>query len=300
MDLRKLEIFVQVARLKSFSKAAQVLHMAQPPVSIAVRKLEEELGAKLLVRDKRTLTLTHEGETVLAQAEVILRQVDDLKETVGDYQGLLRGELNLACPAMAGTYLLPQLLGEFLDLYPGLTAAVTQAGTQKIEQLLLDDDIELGVVTSLENDKSLEVVPLVTETMMLCVGSNSPFRKRKSVDVAELAGESMVLYERDYFIRKSFDALCEDRDVVPDIRLQTNYLPLISKLVKQHHGVTVGLNMMAEQEPGIFAVPLQPVTYVNLGIARRKGRTISKANQAFVDWLKEGHQASLLANDIIQ
>lgn len=292
MDLRKLEIFVQVARLKNFSKAAQVLHMAQPPVSIAVRKLEDELGAQLLVRDKRTLSLTHEGETVLAQAEVILRQVDDLKETVGDYQGLLRGELNLACPAMAGTYLLPQLLGEFLDLHPGLTAAVTQAGTHKIEQLLLDDEIELGVVTLLEAHKSLDVVPLVAESMMLCVGSKSPLRERQSVDVTELSSVPMILYERDYFIRKSFDRICEDSGVVPEIRLQTNYLPLISKLVKQNHGVTVGLNMMAQQEPGIYAVPLQPETPVNLGIARRKGRTISKANQAFVDWLADAKRPS--------
>ncbi|MBU3069372.1 LysR family transcriptional regulator [Aestuariicella sp. G3-2] len=285
MDLRKLEIFVQVARLKNFSKAAQVLHMAQPPVSIAVRKLEEELGTELLIRDKRTLALTHEGETVLAQAEVILRQVEDLKETVGDYQGLLRGELNLACPAMAGTYLLPQLLGEFLDLHSGLTAAVTQAGTHKIEQLLLNDEIELGVVTSLEDHKNLDVVPLVTETMMLCVGSESPFRDRRSVAVSELAAVPMILYERDYFIRKSFDVMCEDRGVEPDIRLQTNYLPLISKLVKQNHGATVGLKMMAQQEPGIHAVPLEPAISVNLGIARRKGRTISRANQAFIDWL---------------
>ncbi|GAB3097304.1 LysR family transcriptional regulator [Aestuariicella hydrocarbonica] len=285
MDLRKLEIFVQVAHLKNFSRAAEQLHMAQPPVSIAVRKLEEELGATLFIRDRRDLRLTVEGQRVLAQAEQILRQVDELAASVGELQGVLRGEIKLACPAMAGTYFLPKLLGQFLDLHPGLTASVTQAGTQKIEQMLLDDRIELGVVTNAEDNVALEVVPLVSEKMMLCVGEGNALRHKKQVTVSELSHQSMVLYESDYFIRQQFNQLCAEQRVEPDIRLQTNYLPLLMQLVKQNHGATIGLAMMAAQESGIFAVPLSPAVRVNLGIAVRRGRSISKAHQAFVEWL---------------
>lgn len=285
MDLRKLQIFVTVVIEGNFSRAAERLHMAQPPVSIAIKKLEDELGAPLLIRDRKQLALTVEGREVFEQAQRILQQVEDLSESVGEYSQLLRGEINLACPSMVGTYYLPEVLGKFLDPHPGLTASVTQAGTQKIQQLLLSGDIELGVVTMTDLDASLEVVPLLSESMCVCIGARHPLRKKSQLSVADLHQLPMVLYESDYYIRQRLDALCAAADVVPDIRLQTNYLPLIAKMVKQNHGATVALTMMAEQEAGLFSLPLLPLEPVEIGIAYRRGRRLARANRRFVDWL---------------
>ena len=287
MDLRKLQIFVTVATEGNFSRAAEKLHMAQPPVSIAVRKLEEELGAQLLIRDTRQLELTAEGRDVLRQAQNILAQVDELAHSVGEYGQLLRGEISLACPSMVGTYYLPELLGEFLDLHQGLTASVTQTGTRTIERLLLASEIELGVITQDTPDPALEVIPLLTEQIYVCVGARHPLRKRKSLSLSELDQLPMVLYEPDYFIRQRLDLLCAQAHVAPDVRLQTNYLPLITKMVKQNHGATVALGMMAEQESGVFALSLQPPQPVSMGIAYVRGRQLSRANRGFVDWLSQ-------------
>ena len=287
MDLRKLQIFITVATEGNFSRAAEKLHMAQPPVSIAVRKLEEELGAQLLIRDKRQLELTPEGREVLQQAQSILAQVDELAHSIGQYSQLLRGEINLACPSMVGTYYLPELLGAFLDLHPGLTASVTQTGTRTIEQLLLAGEIELGVITQDSPDPALEVIPLLTEHIYVCVGARHPLRKQKSLELTDLHQLPMVLYEPDYFIRQRLDQLCAAQQVVPDVRLQTNYLPLITKMVKQNHGATVALGMMAEQETGVFALPLQPAQPISMGIAYMRGRQLSRANRGFVDWLSQ-------------
>lgn len=285
MDLRKLEIFAEVARQRNFSRAAEKLHMAQPPVSIAVRKLEDELGAQLFVREKRDLQLTEEGREVLKRAEQIFVQMDELTHSVGRYQNLLKGQISLACPAMVGTYFLPQLLGSFLDQHAGLTASVTQAGTTKIEQMLLRDEIELGVVTLDEPNPELEIIALLAEPMVVCVGAKHPLRQYKQVTFDQLDGVSMILYERDYAIRQRFDQLCLTYGFTPEIRLQTNYLPLITKLVKQHHGATVGLSIMAQEEVGIFAVELKPQINIAMGIACRRGRAISRANQGFLEWL---------------
>lgn len=285
MDLRKLQIFVTVVSEGNFSRAAERLHMAQPPVSIAIKKLEDELGAALLIRDRKQLALTVEGREVYDQAQRILQQVEDLSESVKEYGQLLRGEINLACPSMVGTYYLPDVLGQFLDLHPGLTASVTQAGTQKIQRLLLSDEIELGVVTREDLDTTLEVVPLLSERMCVCIGARHPLRKKKQLSIADLDQLPMVLYESDYFIRQRLDMLCAAQGVNPDIRLQTNYLPLITKMVKQNHGATVALGMMAEQENDLYALPLLPEEPVEIGIAYRRGRRLSKANRGFVDWL---------------
>src|SRR5210317_1766106 len=129
MDFRKLEIFAAVADNCSFSRAAQQLHMAQPAVSIAVRKLEESLGLQLLDRSGRDVMLTIEGEEVLRRARRILQESSELLATSSSLRDLIQGELNIACPSMLATYYLPDLLSAFLNEHSGLSAAVTQAGT---------------------------------------------------------------------------------------------------------------------------------------------------------------------------
>ena len=288
MDLRKLEIFACVAQLQSFSKAAQQLHMAQPAVSIAVRKLEEELNHQLLERHKRSIRLTSQGEIALKKAQEILQQVGELKDSMSELDNLLRGELSIACPSMLATYYFPQLLGNFLGQHPGLTASIIQSGTPKIETMLLQDEVELGVITVQGKHEGLEVIPLIKQQIVVCVGEQHPLKNRKRINIKQLNHASMVLYQADYFIRQKLDNLCKQERVTLDIRMQSNFLPLLTNMVKNNLGATVGLEMMANQEAGIYGIQLQPKMEIQMAVARRKGRTISRANQAFLDWLTRG------------
>ncbi|MDO8860342.1 LysR family transcriptional regulator [Haliea sp. E1-2-M8] len=286
MDLRKLDIFREVAAQGSFSRAAEQLHMAQPAVSIAVRKLEEELGLVLFDRGGRRVSLTAEGRTLLQQAVAILEQVAGLRATGSALRGLLQGELAIACPSMLATYYLPDLLGRFLVLHPQLHTAVTQAGTDLIRRSLLDDEIELGVISgsTADADGDFATVPLIDEEIVLCMARDHPWAGRSSVPVAELQDSPMVVYESGYFIRKRLDELCATHGVSPDLRLQSNFLPLLIRMVKQGLGTTIGLAMLAQQEPGIVSVPFTEQPRIRLLLARRRQRTISLANQAFLDW----------------
>ena len=286
MDLRKLEIFVRVAELNSFSQAAGSLHMAQPAVSIAVRKLEEYLGSALFDRSGRRVALTAEGRNLLDRARPILGQVEELKRSAGAMNDLLLGELNIACPSMLATYFLPDLLSGFLAEHPGLTASVTQAGTARVEQMLLASEIEVGVTSADPSPQrgALELLPLVREEMVVCVSRDHPWAGRAKVSLRELHGSPMVVYESGYFIRSKLDQLCAEGGIQPEFRLQSNFLPLLLNMVRQGLGSTVGLRVMAELEPGIVGIPLDPLTPVDMALARRRGGTISRANQAFLDW----------------
>jgi len=289
MDLRKLEIFAVVAREGSFTRAAAALHLAQPAVSIAVRKLEASLDCTLFERGTRQTTLTADGRRVLEQAVEILDRVGELRTTMGARRGLLEGEIVIACPSMLATYYLPELLGDFLSQFPGLTASVTQAGTRAIESMLLDDRVELGI-TTLDGDGTpaeLEVLPLVRVQIVVCVADDHPWAGRARLPVTLLDGVPMVAYDGDYSIRQRLDALCAARGVRPQFRLETNFLPLITTMVRQGVGCTVGLDLLAEQEPGLTGLPLTPRQHLTLAIAKRSGRRISRANQAFMDWVAD-------------
>lgn len=284
MDLRKLQIFAVVAKNGSFSAGADELHMAQPAVSIAVRKLEESLGVTLFDRSGRAIALTAEGQQLLGRAQSILQQVQDLAESAGDLSGLLRGELSISCPSMLATYFLPDLLSGFLTEHSGLTASVTQAGTTEIEDRLLRDDIELGVTTA-SGSGELERLPLINEQMVVCVAQSHPWARRRYLGIEDLQATPMVVYESGYFIRAQLDRLCHASAVEPELRMQSNFLPLLVRMVKQGIGVTVGLRTMADQEPDIVGIPISPRVDVPMALAKRRGRTISRANQAFLDWV---------------
>ena len=287
MDLRKLQIFHAVATLGSFSAAARQLHMAQPAASIAVRKLEEELELQLIDRGGARVSLSAEGRALLPRVQAILQQVDALHADSAELHGLLQGELALACPSMLASYFLPGLLGDFLSQHPRLRTAVTQAGTREIARWLLEGRVELGVV-SLAADtprEALELLPLVEEQLVLCVASEHPWAGRRSLPLQALHGAPMVAYESGYYIRNRLDELCRAAGVVPELRLQSNFLPLLIRMVRHGLGATPGLRMLAEQEPGISAVPLQAEATFSMALARRSDRLLSRANQAFWDWL---------------
>lgn len=287
MDLRKLEIFCTVADLASFSRGAEQLHMAQPAVSIAVRKLEDELGSKLLERVGRRVRLTAEGRLLREKAMQLLAGAEDIKASFGRIQRLEEGQLSIACPAMLATYYLPALLRDFLVNHPGLQANITQAGTNRIREMLLRDDIEAGVITAHpgREDTELELLPLVRERVVVCVSQSHPWARRRHIDIRQLQSQTMVVYEGGYFIREQFDVACREAGVAPELRIQTNFLPLINDMIAAGIGVGLGLRMMAAQEKGIAGIPLRPAIDVNLVLAKRGGRRISLANQAFLDWL---------------
>ena len=169
---------------------------------------------------------------LLHKAQGILTDVDNLTSTLGAMSALEQGQLTIACPSMLATYFLPNLLSGFLTSYPGLKASVTQAGTTRVEQMLLADEIEIGVTTSLDSpaEGELEIIPLIHEQMVLCVADNHPWATRTEIKIEELDGLPMVVYESGYFIRKRLDQLCAAAGVEPDYRMQTNFLPLLRRV----------------------------------------------------------------------
>ncbi|MEM8490501.1 MAG: LysR family transcriptional regulator [Pseudomonadota bacterium] len=289
MDIKRLKIFVAVVDEGGFSAAARKLYMAQPAVSIAIRKLEEELKVELFDASARRKQLTHEGERLLHHARELLRQVSRLESEIHGLSGTLTGQLTVVCPSMLATYFLPDLLGQFMTQHPQLTASISQQGTQDIEKKLRQRDIELGVIVGelTESDPELEVIPLVHERLCLAVSEDHDFAKRHFVRYEQLHEVPMFIYESGYFIRKAFMRECARAGVQPDLRLQANFLPLLVRMARNGAGVTLGLQLMKDQEKGLCLVPLVPASTLTLLLAKPRDKSISIVNQAFFDWLVE-------------
>ena len=144
MDLRDLRYFQMVCRTKNFTRAASALHIAQPSLSVALQKLEEELGLTLLVRDNKHVVLTREGAILLREAEPLLQSADHLQALMADLRESEKRTLKLAFPATVGAWLWPLLLRDFRKLHPEILLQVEEKSTYAVLKAVLKDELEFG------------------------------------------------------------------------------------------------------------------------------------------------------------
>ncbi|MEQ8692623.1 MAG: LysR family transcriptional regulator, partial [Pseudomonadales bacterium] len=249
MDFRRLQIFLCVADEGSFVGAAQRLNIAQSAVSIAVRKLENELGVVLVNRDRRATRLTEEGLLLEARGRELMNHAATVEQQIEARKGLVSGTVSISCPSMLATYYLPQLLSTFLDAHPGVTASVTQVGTEDTQKALLEGETELGVIVAGRCAPGLlESLPLKEERLCLIVTELHPLAKRSYLRLSDIQDQPLVVYEPGYFVRDVLDQLFAAQAFSPDIRVTTNFLPLILSMVRTGVGATVGVGLVAEKE----------------------------------------------------
>ena len=285
MDLRQLRFFTEVARLESFTKAAESLRMAQPAVSIAIRALEEGLGVALFNRQGKKVALTAEGAAFREHAREILARVQAAEREMKERCGLLRGEVRVGIPTQLGSYYFPRIFVEFKKRYPHLRFSVYEYGTRRIRELLAQGTLELGVVVTQQAPSTLEVRPFLQEEMVACVPLGHPFAGKTSVTYEEFAREPLVLFEEGYFHREVIAQVSSHAGIAPTIVFETNLIPLLKSLVREGFGISTFLGMVIRGEPELAAVRFEPPISFELGIAWKKNSFLSQANRAFVDFL---------------
>ncbi|MDO9567479.1 MAG: selenium metabolism-associated LysR family transcriptional regulator [Candidatus Desulfaltia sp.] len=194
-DFRQLEIFCKVVELKSFSKAAEAVFLAQASVSERIASLESMVGIKLLDRLGRQVVPTRAGKLLYKHANKML----DTKKTacleMENFLGIKKGEVHIGASTIPGEYILPKSIGLFNEKYPSISIVLTIADTDEIERRILHGDFELGVVGSKSSNKELIFKELWNDELVLVVPGNHHLGKKKQVDIKELSDEPFILRE---------------------------------------------------------------------------------------------------------
>jgi DNA-binding transcriptional LysR family regulator len=196
MDLRQLRQFLALAETQNFHRAAEMLHIAQPPLSVSIRKLEEELGVRLVERHPRGVTLTAEGALAASQAREILRLSDELRTSAKEAIAGARGPLNVGFVASATYDVIPSLVPVFRARFPAVDLSLREATSIDIIAGLVKGDLDVGLVrTPLFEAEGVKLTPLACETLVLAVPRGHRLESRAEVELAELKNESLVLYD---------------------------------------------------------------------------------------------------------
>ncbi len=296
MELYPLQVFLMVAEEKSFSRAAEKLLRTQPAVSLALQRLETELGEKLIDRSAKDLVLTDVGRTVLEYARRFENLKQEMENSLAELRDKSAGRLVIGANESTTLYLLRHI-ANFRRLYPKVKVQVRRSLSSKIPTELIDGNLELGVISYDPGDDRLVSTVIYTDSLVFVVSPQHRFAGRESVSISELHMETFVAHNvvspyRDVVLREF------QRHKVPlnmDVEMPT--LETIRRLVQSNQGVAFMPRMCVGQEleqGALRAVKVQELNVERkIRLVRPARRALSHAAKAFLELI----QPSALAAD---
>jgi DNA-binding transcriptional LysR family regulator len=242
MELRHLRYFTAVVQWKSYREASRRIHVAQPAISRTVADLEEELGLKLFSRAKRVAQLTLEGEVFYAEAVRTLAQAELAIETARRAARGEIGRLSIGFLGSATSAFLPELVRRFKATYPGVKLTLQELTPVQQDAAFEKGEIDIGFTRTLTSEQSRTFSSRVLyRDPMMAVLPRSKRLKSKSVRVADLANESLVLFHRDGSpgLFDTITAMCQKAGFCPRVDCQPNMMQTVLSLVEAEQGVSI-------------------------------------------------------------
>ena len=248
MEMHQLRYVVAVARAGNFSRAAEHCHVSQPSLSQQIQKLEEELGERLFDRMRREAKLTLHGEAFLRRAVKILEEVDAAKREAADAGNLLRGSVTLGVLPTIAPYLLPGVMTEFTESYPGVELVVQEDTTARLLKLLVGYEIDLALASAPIQDARLEVRELFVEELLLALPPGHPLTGKRTVNATDLERERLIVMREGHCLGDQVKSFCERRNVKSPISFRSAQLETIQALVRAGLGISLIPAMAAQPE----------------------------------------------------
>ena len=286
MDLHALHVFQTVVAERSFSRAAEKLFRTQPAISLAVQRLEADVGEKLLDRSQKELRLTDAGRTVLDHARRFENVRRGLEDALAELRDKSAGRLSIGANESSILYLLPHL-ERFRRQYPKIKVQVRRSQSSKIPAELLHGDLELGVVSYDPDDADLVSKVIFTDALAFVVSPKHRLSKRKSVSITELGQETFIAHNVVSPYREAVLREFKRHKVPLNMDVEMPTLETIRRFVQSNEGVAFVPRMCVQNDVARGA--LCEVTVKELHVERKvrllyaKARTLSHAAHAFLD-----------------
>ena len=290
MEMAQLEFFLRVVEEKSFSKAADRVFRTQPAVSIAIRRLEQEVGASLLDRSQKTPTLTEAGEIVYEYAQRIIGLRDQTRRAVTELRELQKGRVRIGANESTSLYLLPDVILQFRSQHPQVKVEIQRQQSDRLPREVLDRKVDFALMAFEPNDRDLESFPVHQDELALIMSPNHRLAGRASVDVADLGGEQFLAHNVKSASRNKVVETFEAHETPLNITLELATIETIKRFARRELGLAIVPRMCVneELERGLLVtVPVNGLSYTRtLWATHRRGVTFSHAAEAFLKLLR--------------
>lgn len=240
MEIRQLRAFVAIAETGTFTAGALRVHVTQAAISMQIRQLETEIGAKVFVRAPRHVILTEAGEQLLRRARHILREHDAALDEIAELAGAERGRLRIgSASAMVLTDQLPGILSNLRDQHPGAEIAVTSGTSEVLVDQILAGEIDIAFVSLPVDVRGIKTERLSEDQLVAIASPRHKLAKQKTISAYTLAGERLILGERGGNTRRLIDQFFAQAGVTLHVAMELSRQQAIRRMVEADMGVGI-------------------------------------------------------------
>lgn len=292
MDTANLEAFLAVAGTRSFSRAAEQLHLTQPAISKRIASLEQQLNVRLFDRIGKHVHLTEAGMALKPRAELIINTLNDTARALGNLAGTVRGRLRLATSHHIGLHRLPPVLRRFIKAYPGVVLDIQFLDSEVAYEKVLQGEIELAIITLAPDvEPPIIATELWLDPLEFVVSPEHPLASAGQLRLSQLAPHPAVFPGLNTFTHQVVSRLFEQHGLRPQISMSINYMETIKMLVSIGLAWSVLPRTMIDSQVRVLQLPGVRLQR-QLGCIHHSGRTLSNAGQALMALLRESADRS--------
>jgi DNA-binding transcriptional LysR family regulator len=286
MDFDQLETFLEVARLSSFSRAAEKRFRTQPAISAQIRGLEDEIGAKLLDRSGGKVSLTGAGKAFQKYAEDAIQARRAVVTAMAEMERVPRGEIVVGANEGTCLHVLPEVFSEFKKQYPGVSVNINRLESAGILGGVIDNSVDFGVISLPVNDNRLTVVPIHRDELVIITPPRHPLSKTKSATLADASQYPLLIPEAGH-TRDAIEEFFHERKLKLNISMELDSSELLKRFVAADVGIgfIARSNVLEDVRAGVLvALPIADATIRrDLALVFRKDKALSRAALAFID-----------------
>jgi DNA-binding transcriptional LysR family regulator len=290
---RRLQVFHTVARLLSFTKAAETLHMTQPAVTFQVRQLEDYFNTRLFDRTHNRISLTQAGERVYEYSERILDLYGEMDNSVRELTGEISGVLMLGASTTIAEYMLPEMLGVFKKKYPSLVVRLKVGNTDGVVQMIENNVIDLGIVEAPVLNKKLQVELCRNDELVLVVPPKHPLAGKTAVSLKEIVEYPYIWREEGSGTREVIRDQLEHAGINPDdldVVMELGSLEAVKGAVEAGIGMTILSQSSIQKElrlSTVIAIPLEPRLTRPFSFVHQKQKFRLRAIEELLEFARE-------------
>lgn len=257
MELRQLNYFVQLAEHLNYSQTSKILCITQSTLSQQIRKLEDELGVQLFVRNSHHVQLTDVGQNILPAAERVIHEANTCLDMIRDVQNLGTGELNIGT-TLTFLPLLKETVLEFARLYPGVKLNIVCKSMEELMQKLEKEEIDVALtLSSIEQNERIESHTLFDNNLCIVVSDTHPLAHSKSLRLRDIEKFRLALPSKGMQAREVIDRITKDMDLDLRIGLEINEINILMDVVRGSRFVTLLSGATVHRQPGLVSIPIR-------------------------------------------
>lgn len=285
MDIKKFELFADVAETKNFTKSGDRMGYTQSGVSHILKSLETEIGFPLFIRTKQGVSLTKNAEMLLPLVHSLLAINENLEQTISDINGLDAGQLTIASFASISIHWLPEIVHRFQETYPGITITLLEGGTDEIVGWVEDSIADFGFMSAM-NTKSLEWISMRDDPLMAVLPKDYPPPENGVFKVTDFQDQPFIITATgtDYDVHLALN----QANITPQIKFTSKEDRAIVSMVANKLGFSILPKLVLKDlEQRVQVLPLEPYSYRNLGIAVKSRKNMSPAARKFLSLTRQ-------------